>query len=53
MALVHDVAEAFVGDITPHCGVSGDEKQRLEADAIDRMQEMLGRATQVGASHGG
>jgi putative hydrolase of HD superfamily len=22
MALVHDVAEAIVGDITPHCGVS-------------------------------
>jgi putative hydrolases of HD superfamily len=21
MALVHDIAEAIVGDITPHCGV--------------------------------
>jgi 5'-deoxynucleotidase YfbR-like HD superfamily hydrolase len=23
MALVHDIAEAIVGDITPHCKVTG------------------------------
>ncbi|KAF6256705.1 hypothetical protein COO60DRAFT_1640499 [Scenedesmus sp. NREL 46B-D3] len=38
MALVHDVAEAIVGDITPHCNVSDDEKHKLEADAeVDQL----------------
>ena len=30
MALVHDLAESIVGDITPSCGVSKDEKHRRE-----------------------
>lgn len=30
MALVHDLAEAIVGDITPECGVSDAEKHRRE-----------------------
>lgn len=30
MALVHDLAESLVGDITPHDGVSKEEKYRLE-----------------------
>lgn len=30
MALIHDLAEAIVGDITPECGTSRDEKSRLE-----------------------
>lgn len=30
MSLVHDLAEAIVGDITPVCGVSDEEKHRLE-----------------------
>lgn len=30
MALVHDLAESIVGDITPSCGVSTDEKHRRE-----------------------
>jgi putative hydrolase of HD superfamily len=33
MALVHDLAEVRVGDITPHDGVSRDEKKRREAEA--------------------
>jgi len=48
MALVHDVAESLVGDITPHCGVSEGEKHRLEADAVGSIQDMLGRGTQAG-----
>lgn len=48
MALVHDVAESLVGDITPHCGVSDADKHALEADAIGRIQDMLGRGTQAG-----
>lgn len=34
MALAHDLAEAVVGDITPHCGVSKEEKARRERDAM-------------------
>ncbi|RQM26914.1 hypothetical protein B5M09_006468, partial [Aphanomyces astaci] len=33
MAIVHDLAESFVGDITPHDGVSNEEKHRLELQA--------------------
>ncbi|KAI8468729.1 MAG: HD domain-containing protein [Monoraphidium minutum] len=45
MALVHDVAESLVGDITPHCGVSDGDKRALEAAAIGHIQEMLGAGT--------
>lgn len=30
MAVVHDLAEALVGDITPHDGISKAQKQKLE-----------------------
>jgi len=30
MALVHDMAEAIVGDITPSCGVSQVDKYNME-----------------------
>lgn len=30
MALVHDLAESVVGDITPHQGVTKEEKYRRE-----------------------
>lgn len=30
MALIHDIAECIVGDITPFCGVSKEEKQKQE-----------------------
>ena len=30
MALVHDMAEAITGDITPDDGISAEEKTRLE-----------------------
>jgi 5'-deoxynucleotidase YfbR-like HD superfamily hydrolase len=30
MALVHDLAESIVGDITPHQGVPKTEKHRME-----------------------
>jgi hypothetical protein len=39
---------AIVGDITPNCGVSKEEKQRLEADAIADIQKMLGGETTAG-----
>lgn len=34
IATLHDLAEAMVGDITPHDGIGKVEKQRREADAL-------------------
>lgn len=48
MALVHDIAESLVGDITPHCNVSQEEKHRLEAEAIEQINGMLGAGTDAG-----
>lgn len=42
MALVHDMAEAIVGDITPACGVTEDDKYRMEAEAMQRIKALLG-----------
>jgi putative hydrolase of HD superfamily len=41
IALVHDLAEATVGDITPHCGVSDATKHELELEAITGMTSGL------------
>ncbi|CAO3685147.1 unnamed protein product [Umbelopsis vinacea] len=45
MAIVHDLAEAVVGDITPHAGVSKEEKYRQERNAIESYQKLLGDQT--------
>ncbi|RAL37696.1 unnamed protein product [Cuscuta campestris] len=42
MAIVHDIAEAIVGDITPTDGVSKSEKSRREREAIEEMCKLLG-----------
>ncbi|XP_066325102.1 uncharacterized protein [Miscanthus floridulus] len=42
MAIVHDIAEAIVGDITPSDGVPKEEKSRREKEALDHMCELLG-----------
>ena len=34
MCLVHDLAEVIVGDLTPHDDIRGDEKHRLEREAM-------------------
>ncbi|KAI6010898.1 HD domain-containing protein [Pisolithus orientalis] len=34
MCIVHDLAEAQVGDITPSEGISKEEKKRLESEAM-------------------
>ncbi|HUX40550.1 MAG TPA: HD domain-containing protein [Rectinemataceae bacterium] len=39
MALVHELGEAYAGDITPVDGVSKEEKARLERDSILRVLE--------------
>ncbi len=44
MALIHDLGEAFVGDLTPADGVSAAEKHRRESQAIARLLEGLPNA---------
>ena len=42
IALVHDISESIVGDITPHCGISKEEKNRLEVEAMQKLKHVLG-----------
>lgn len=42
MAIVHDIAEAIVGDITPSDGIPKEEKSRREREALDEMCKLLG-----------
>jgi putative hydrolase of HD superfamily len=39
MALVHELGEAYAGDITPVDGVTKDEKRRLEGESLARVLE--------------
>ncbi|OQV17457.1 putative HD domain-containing protein 2 [Hypsibius exemplaris] len=41
VALVHDMCEAIVGDITPYCGVSVEDKHRQEKEAMISMCQNL------------
>jgi putative hydrolases of HD superfamily len=41
MSIVHDMAEAKVGDITPHCGVSKHDKHRMEREAMEEIVSMI------------
>ncbi|KNC99121.1 uncharacterized protein SPPG_09273 [Spizellomyces punctatus DAOM BR117] len=47
MAIVHDLAEAIAGDITPHSGVSKEEKYRLELEAMDELVTLLGHSKEA------
>ncbi|KAF1776687.1 hypothetical protein PC129_g18888 [Phytophthora cactorum] len=42
MAIVHDLAESLVGDITPHDGVAEEDKHRMEKEALDEICSTLG-----------
>ncbi|KAG6600790.1 hypothetical protein SDJN03_06023, partial [Cucurbita argyrosperma subsp. sororia] len=42
IALVHDIAEAIVGDITPSDGVPKEEKSRRESAALNEICQLLG-----------
>ncbi|ERN06623.1 HD domain-containing protein 2 isoform X1 [Amborella trichopoda] len=42
IAIVHDIAEAIVGDITPSDGVPKKEKSRMEQEALNEMCKVLG-----------
>ncbi|KAL9642715.1 hypothetical protein ABK040_009794 [Willaertia magna] len=41
MTLIHDIAESIAGDITPHQGVSKEEKFKLESDGIETLRKTL------------
>jgi putative hydrolase of HD superfamily len=41
MALIHDLGEVYVGDLTPRDGVSGPEKERLERDSVAQVLAKL------------
>lgn len=41
IALVHDIAEALVGDITPFGGVTKEEKHRRELETIEYLVELV------------
>ncbi|XP_071951348.1 5'-deoxynucleotidase HDDC2-like [Antedon mediterranea] len=42
LALIHDMAECIVGDITPFDNVSKDEKYRREQEAMQELTELAG-----------
>lgn len=46
MALVHDLAEAICGDITPtsYSGITKEQKKKKEAEAMLQVQQLLTRA---------
>ncbi|XP_017005410.2 uncharacterized protein [Drosophila takahashii] len=41
LALVHDLAESLVGDITPFCGVSKDDKRAMEFKAMEDICKLI------------
>uniref|UniRef100_A0A0N4ZAJ9 5'-deoxynucleotidase HDDC2 n=1 Tax=Parastrongyloides trichosuri TaxID=131310 RepID=A0A0N4ZAJ9_PARTI len=45
ISLVHDLAEALVGDITPYCGVSETDKFNLEKSGFQKIMEYLPKDT--------
>lgn len=50
MALVHDLAESIVGDITPNCGVSVQDKHEREAAAMIKIHDLLAHSNSLAAS---
>lgn len=41
MAVLHDIQEAFVGDITPFDNISSEDKARMEIKAVKELAERL------------
>lgn len=42
VALVHDLAECIVGDLTPSCGISKEEKHLKEMEAMEKLANLAG-----------
>lgn len=49
IAVLHDLAEARVGDLTPHDGVARDEKRRRELEALTALVAPLPHAAELRA----
>jgi putative hydrolases of HD superfamily len=47
LAVLHDLAEVRVGDLTPHCGVSPERKSLAERRALQGLLQGLPRAGQL------
>lgn len=47
LTLVHDLAEAIVGDITPHDNVPEDEKHKKEDEAMKEITSHIGMYTHL------
>ncbi|KAJ2724145.1 hypothetical protein GGI07_002180 [Coemansia sp. Benny D115] len=47
MAIVHDLAEALVGDITPYDGISKECKQQMEREGMRKLVDTLGSTPQA------
>ncbi|KAJ2443861.1 hypothetical protein GGF42_006496 [Coemansia sp. RSA 2424] len=47
MAIVHDLAEALVGDITPFDGVAKEKKRELERAGMQQIVDTLGNSVQA------
>lgn len=41
IALVHDLAESIVGDLTPYCGVSKEDKKMMEQKAMEEICKLI------------
>lgn len=41
MALVHDIAEAICGDITPSDNIKGSDKHQIELNAVERIAKSV------------
>lgn len=41
MSLVHDMGESIIGDLTPWCGVSQEEKVKMEREAVRDIAKMV------------
>lgn len=48
LAIVHDVAEAIVGDIAPSDNVTKEVKNQLETEAMHKIRNMLGTDSAAG-----
>ncbi|MCE9671421.1 HD domain-containing protein [Myxococcus stipitatus] len=46
IALLHDLGEAYVGDLTPHDGVAREDKHALERRAMERLVGKLPRGAE-------
>jgi len=45
MGVLHDVAESLTGDICPDDNVSKEDKARMEAEAVEKITMLLGKAS--------